>query len=370
MGDRYLKEQILEDLEDKMVFLTGPRQVGKTTLSRNLFSECQYLNWDISKDREIILKEEWRPGFNNIIFDEIHKFPSWRNYLKGVYDEFKDTKKILVTGSGRLDFYRRGGDSLQGRYHFLRLHPFSVNELKLQSSNDLEDMMKLGLFPEPFLKGSEKKANRWSKEYRFRFLNEDIRDLESISDIGKLEILSSQFGNHVGSLFSSNSARENIQVAHATIEKWVAALERLFYVFRIYPFYSDLYRSLRKEPKLYLFHLLEIKSEAARFENLVALHLLKFVDYRNDAFGEDWKLQYLRDRDGRETDFAIIEDGEVKTLVECKLEESDIDKSLKYFKEKFPKAKAWQIHLRGKKNYESTNGIRVAPAIEFLKQFV
>ena len=141
---RYLTGQIKQDLEKKMVFVAGPRQVGKTTLSQGLpGADTGYLNWDVAEHRERILKREL-PVSNLWIFDEIHKYRQWRNYLKGLYDNRRSGQQILVTGSGRLDYYRFGGDSLQGRYHLLRLHPFTVSELGLESNQQLLELFVSG----------------------------------------------------------------------------------------------------------------------------------------------------------------------------------------------------------------------------------
>jgi len=186
---RYLDAQVKRDLARKMVFLAGPRQVGKTTLAQDLpGASGGYLSWDVVEDRERILKREF-PVSRLWIFDEIHKYRSWRNLLKGLYDSRRRGQQILVTGSARLDFYRFGGDSLQGRYHLLRLHPFSARELGIKSAGGLADLLKLGGFPEPFLGGSEVEARRWSREYRNRLVREDVIGLERVQDLGNLELM-------------------------------------------------------------------------------------------------------------------------------------------------------------------------------------
>ena len=121
-----------------MAFITGPRQVGKTTLARFLLKEVgsdNYFNWDDGETRRRILRSSgsfWEsPGSNpsRIVLDEIHKYPRWKRFLKGFFDLQRDRVEVMVTGSGRLDIYQRGGDSLFGRYHLLHLLPFSLGEL-------------------------------------------------------------------------------------------------------------------------------------------------------------------------------------------------------------------------------------------------
>src|SRR3989338_10949143 len=235
---RYLFPQIKKDLQKKMVFIGGPRQVGKTTLAQQFIKTNQtqaYLNWDNADHRELILKREL-PDTPIWVFDEIHKYRGWRNYLKGLYDVKKNERKILVTGSARLDLYRRGGDSLQGRYHYLRLHPLSVPELKITHQKDLESLLTLGGFPEPFFSASSIEAKRWSTEYRTRLIQEDLLSLERVQDIGNLELLMIRLPELVGSPLSINALREDLQMSHKTVANWLSILERLYAIFRISPF--------------------------------------------------------------------------------------------------------------------------------------
>src|SRR5687767_7263352 len=233
---RYLLPQLRRDLARKMVFVAGPRQVGKTTLARSLPGSARgYLNWDVAEDRERILRGELPPA-GLWIFDEIHKYRSWRNYLKGLYDARRRGQRIVVTGSARLDLYRFGGDSLQGRYHMLRMHPLSVAELQLTSARDFQQLLTLGGFPEPFFSGSETEARRWSREHRHLLVREDVTALERISDLGNLELLAMRLPELVAAPLSLNALREDLQVSHKTVARWIQALERLYSVFRIPPF--------------------------------------------------------------------------------------------------------------------------------------
>ncbi|MBF0532699.1 MAG: ATP-binding protein [Candidatus Omnitrophica bacterium] len=368
--ERYLFQQIEHDLKHKMVFLGGPRQVGKTTLALSLLDDKKgYLNWDIQEHRERILKQEL-PAVPMLVFDEIHKYRSWRNYLKGLYDLYRKDRQILVTGSGRLDLYRFGGDSLQGRYHFLRLHPLSVAELSMTTEKGLTDLLELGGFPEPFLGGSRVEAKRWSREYRTRLLRDDVASLERVQDLGNLELLMLRLPELVGSPLSLNSLREDLQVSHKTLANWVMILERLYAIFRLSPFGSAKIRAVKKEQKHYHFDWTLVPDMALRFENLVAVHLLKWVHYEQDTKGRDVELCYFRDIDGREVDFVVTENNLPITLVECKWADAEIGKAMRYLKNKFPGAAAWQIHATGKKDYETAEQIRVAPALTLLKELV
>lgn len=370
MRSRYLGGQVRRDLVRKMVFLAGPRQVGKTTLSRSLpGSRAGYLSWDDAGDRDRILRREL-PSSRLWIFDEIHKYRSWRGYLKGLYDRRRAGQRILVTGSGRLDLYRFGGDSLQGRYHLLRLHPFSVAELGLRTPSDLADLLRLGGFPEPFLGGSEVEARRWSREYRSRLVREDVTSLERVQDLGNLELLAMRLPECVGSPLSINALREDLQVSHKTVAAWVQVLERLYAVFRLAPFGAPRIRAVKKEQKHYHFDWSLVPSPPARFENLVAAHLLKWVHYEQDRRGRDLDLRYFRDTDGREVDFVIVEGRQPTLLVECKWSDTDPDRSLRYLKARFPGAEAWQLSATGGKDFVTPEGIRVAPALKLLGSLV
>jgi len=367
---RYLEAQVRRDLERKMVFIAGPRQVGKTTLARALPNAKRgYLNFDVPDDRERILKRELPPS-PLWVFDEIHKYRQWRNYLKGLYDSRPRRQRILVTGSGRLDLYRFGGDSLQGRYRLLRLHPFSVAELGGRTRDDLLQLLALGGFPEPFLGGSETEARRWSRHYRTLLVREEVTSLERVQDLGHLELMMLRLPELVGSPLSLNALREDLQVSHKTVASWLQVLERLFAVFRLAPFGAPRIRAVRKEQKLYHVDWSVVPDDAARFENLVACHLLKWVQFEQDAKGRDVDLLYFRDTDGREVDFVVTERRAPIRFVECKLGDRDIDRGIKYLAKRFPRAEAWQISRDGTKDYVNPDGIRVAPALTLLRDLV
>lgn len=368
---RYLAAQIRSDLARKMVFVGGPRQVGKTTLARSFLGRGGrgYLNWDVPEDREKILRGQLPPG-SMLVFDEIHKYRGWRNFLKGVYDAAPDRRKILVTGSARLDLYRRGGDSLQGRYHYLRLHPLSAAELALDKRSDLESLLALGGFPEPFLGASRVEARRWSREYRTRLVREDVATLENVLDLDGLETLMLRLPQLVGSPLSLNALREDLQVSHKAVSRWMTIFERLYAVFRLAPFGAPKIRAVRKAQKHYHFDWSLVPEEGPRFENLVAAHLLKWVHHQQDTQGLDLDLRFFRDIDGREVDFVVMEDGRPRWFVEAKLSDDDVSPGLLYLTARFPQARAWQISLRGRRDYETPTGIRVCPALPFLRELV
>ena len=367
---RYLTAQVRADLDRKMVFVAGPRQVGKTTLARDLPGASDgYLNWDVDQDRERILRREL-PVADLWTFDEIHKYRRWRDFLKGLWDGRRDGQRILVTGSGRLELFGFGGDSLQGRYHLLRLHPFSLAEVAGGDADALGELLRLGGFPEPFLGGGEVEARRWSRQYRTRLLQEDVTSLTSIRDLGRLEELMLRLPDLVGSPLSINALREDLQVAHRTVAGWLDVLERLFAIFRVPPFGAPRIRAVKQERKHYHFDWSLVRDPGARFENLVACHLLKWVHFEQDARGRDLGLRFFRDVDRREVDFVVTEDRSPILLVECKLGDREIDRGLRYLKKRVPNAEAVQIALGGERDFVTPEGIRAMPAGEFLERLV
>ena len=370
VSPRYLAPQVREDLERKMVFLAGPRQVGKTTLAQSLpDADAGYLNWDVAADREHILRGEL-PDADLWVFDEIHKYRGWRNYLKGLYDRRRAGQRILVTGSGRLELFGFGGDSLQGRYHLLRLHPFSVAEAGVATTAGLDDLSRLGGFPEPYLSSSETEARRWSRQYRVRLIEEDVSSLTAIRDLGRLEQMMLRLPDLVGSPLSINALREDLQVAHKTVANWLDAMERLYALFRLAPFGAPRIRAVKQERKHYHFDWSVVSDPGARFENLVACHLLKWVHHQQDTQGRDLELRFFRDVDGREVDFVVLEDRRPIQFVECKLADRDIDRGLRYLKVRFPAAEAFQIALAGERDFVTPAGIRAMPALDYLRRLV
>lgn len=384
---RYLRPAVISDLKNKMVFIGGPRQVGKTTLAQyigaNDYKKYTYLNWDNREDRKNILSGRFKAESSLIIFDEIHKYKQWKTYIKGEFDKYKDRFHILVTGSARLDLYRKGGDSLMGRYHYYRLHPFSVTEV-LQIKNNLKifkklnfpetnkniskiftDLFTFGGFPEPFLKKDNKTLRRFHNERLDRLVKEDIRDIESVRDLSALQILVDILPDKVGSILSLNSLREDLQVTHKTISFWMDILERFYYHFRIYPFAATKIKSLRKQPKMYLWDWSQIENEEARLENMVASHLLKMVHFLHDADGHKAELNFLRDIEGRETDFLITINKKPWLAVETKLSAEKISKHLKYFAEKLNIPFVYQVIREPSVDFWQNN-IRIISAEKFL----
>jgi hypothetical protein len=284
--------------------------------------------------------------------------------VKGLYDQHREACRILVTGSARLDLYRRGGDSLQGRYHHLRLHPLSLREARCS----VTDLLTLGPFPEPLLGGSATAARRWSRQYRSRLVREDVASLERVEELGALELLSVRLGGLVGSPLSINALREDLQVAHRTVERWVEILERLMFAFRLLPFGPPRIKAVRKSRKHYLYDWTVIEEDGPRFENLVGFHLLKECHFLEDAEGVDADLRFFRDVEGREVDFVQLRDGKPFRFVECKWSDHALSPSLLYLHRKFPAVEAVQVLAKPGTDRVAREGIRLVSADVFLNE--
>ncbi len=385
---RYLSDNIASDLRKKMVFLAGPRQVGKTTLAKKILKESghgAYYLWDNRQDRQALMKAQWPPDTSTIVLDELHKYKHWKQWIKGEYDKHKDILRFLVTGSARMDVYRKGGDSLQGRYHHYRLHPFSLSELagkhkppsvmsklEFRPQHDeriLKDLLKFSGFPEPIMARTELDHRRWQKERLERFFREDIRDFENVRDLSLIQILADLLPQKVGSPLSLNSLREDVQVSHKAITHWMAILERLYHFFLLRPYTTRAFRGLKKEPKLYLWDWTLVDNDAARFENLMASHLLKFCHYMEDAKGYRAELSYLRDVDKREVDFLVTVDRKPWFAVEAKLSDENPSPALSYFGTRLKIPQLLQVVLHGKRDFIQKD-IRVLPALKFLSALI
>src|SRR3990167_4370310 len=370
---RFLTPVIEKDLQKKMVILAGPRQCGKTTLANAIASKWKtgaaLYNWDIDEQRRQILKGQIDNDAGLWIFDELHKFRRWRNWLKGWYDQHHLRYSILVTGSAKLDAYSRGGDSLQGRYYFHRLHPLTLAELHQKKLLPLEEIVKfemqiptslhrqlkdllvLGGFPEPLFSGSEKEAGRWRLAYGARLIRDEIRALEKVMDLDKMELLLDRLPVTVGSVLSINSLKEDLEVAFETVRHWVSIFEKLYAIFRVPPFGAPRIKAVKKEQKLYFWDWAKVENEASRFENLVALHLLRFVHWRQYVECEKWELRYFRDVVGHEVDFILLKQGKPWAAIEVKLNEQNLDSNLKYLLERVSFPHAFQVSLMGNKDW-------------------
>ncbi len=368
---RAQKDKIVEDLAKKIVFLVGPRQVGKTWLAKEIshsFGKSVYLNYDRLEDREIIKNEAWLPDTELLILDELHKMPKWKNFLKGVFDTKTDILKILVTGSARVDTFRQAGDSLAGRYFVHHLLPFSLSELKdVKEGQDIGRFLERGGFPEPFLVDSKEDASRWRMQYVNGLIRNDILDFEKIDDLRAMELIFDLLRSRVGSLLSLASLARDANISPNTVKRYISILEALYIIFLVRPYASNVARSIVRTPKVYFFDNGLVRGDVgAKLENFVAVSLLKHVLARRDYQGVDARLMYMRTKEGKEVDFCLVEDQKPAYLLEVKYADKSIDKSLQYFSDKY--------HLAGSQliqelKHERQEGIlQVRKATNYLRE--
>lgn len=366
-------EQIIKDLAKKMVFLVGPRQVGKTWLAKELgkgYLNTVYLNYDSSEDREIIKKETWPEKTDFLILDELHKMKGWKNYLKGVFDTKKENLKIIVTGSARLNTFRQSGDSLSGRFFVHRLLPFSLSETKNLEpktiDNKMERLLERSGFPEPFLTKEVADADRWRNQYIDGLIRTDILDFETIHNFRAMQIVFELLRKKVGSPISYLSLAEDAQISPVTAKKYVEIFESLFIIFRVFPHSKNIARSILKEPKVYFFDTgLVLGDNGVVFENFVASSLLKHALGKTDSTGKKLSLKYLRTKNGQEVDFALTENDEIKEAIEVKLSDGNLSKNLSFFCEKY-ELRGTQI-VKTLKHEKSHGNIDIVSAEKYLE---
>lgn len=368
--DRKQIKYIHEDLKKKMVFIIGPRQVGKTWLARETgkkYTNTVYLNYDSFDDRDIIQKSHWPESTNLLILDEIHKMPNWKTFLKGIYDTKPAQLKILVTGSARLDYVRHSGDSLAGRFFAHHLMPFSLSELdEPENSVNIDQLLERGGFPEPLLAKRPVDAKRWRNQYIDGLIRFDVLDFGNISDLKTIQMILELLRRRVGSPVSVASLARDVHSSPPTITKYIQILEALYIIFRVPPYSRNIARSVLKEPKIYFYdNGLVIGDEGAQFENLVAVSLLKHALAKNDFEGENMGLKYLRTKEGREVDFCLTNNDVVTEMIEVKTGDSQLSKNLLYFKDKY-NLNGIQI-VKQLKHEKTVSGINIIEAEKYLK---
>ncbi|OGQ07830.1 MAG: hypothetical protein A3G32_03145 [Deltaproteobacteria bacterium RIFCSPLOWO2_12_FULL_40_28] len=334
---------MLKDLTKKMVFLTGPRQVGKTWLALDIskdFKKPTYLSFDNPDHRQVLKGREWLPDTDLLVLDEIHKMRGWKNYLKGVYDTKPESLSILVTGSARLETFRQAGDSLAGRFFVHHLMPFCLNELPNSTLEDQQKLIECGGFPEPFLAPNQEEASRWQSLYFDSLMREEIFEFQRIFELKAIRLILERLQRNVGSPVSYQSLAEDVQISPQTVKRYIQILEDLYIIFRVIPYSQNIARSLLKEPKIYFYNTGFVVGDiGAHLENFVAVSLLTHLFEKSDLLGDKTQLANLRTKEKKEVDFCLVVGNKIKELIECKLTDDQLAPSLRYFCNKY--------HLKG-----------------------
>ena len=373
---RYLDDLIARDLAKKMVFVTGARQVGKTTLSRMLLTRKpgQYLNYDVADDRAVILGAHWSPQGKLLVLDEIHKMPDWKPWLKGVVDGKPEQQQLLVTGSARLDTFRQAGESLAGRFFAWRLHPISVREWCVQTgaapADALTHLLVRGGFPEPCLAESDDEAQRWRRQYFDGLIRNDVLEFSRLYELTAMRLFTELLRQRVGSPLSLASIARDLNVSPITLKRYLEILEALYIVFVVRPWHHNIARATLQAPKIYFFDTGLVQGDdGVRFENAVACHLLKHLHWQQDSQGKEVDLHYLRTKDGAEVDFCLSHKapaGDTLThLIECKLGDSKPHRALVRFAAQWTDAEAVQV-VRNLRNEQTHGPVHIRQAAGWL----
>ncbi len=371
---RYLKDDIVKDLSKKAILLTGPRQVGKSTLAKSIMTDNSvYLNWDIAKDRSVIKNISWDKSAEIVILNELHKMNKWKNYLKGVIDQYNNNPKLVVTGSARLDIFRKAGDALTGRQYLYKLHPIDLAESKtlakeLSINDRFDRLFKSGGMPESFF--NPRDAERLRNDRFDLIIREDVRDLSRINAITTFQSLVDILRDRGPGQLSFNSLAEDLSISSPTVKEWIGLLEKLFLIFIVRPYHSSLSRSLKKETKFYFYDCgatFDERKKGEIFENMVACSLLKFCDYQHNVNGKKFELKYFRDKEKREVDFVVTLNTKPYYIIECKYSDTTPSSSLLYLHRRLNPKMSIQLVKEMERSYETKDGIKIVPALKWLE---
>ncbi len=378
----------------QMAFISGPRQVGKTTLSKSIDTKYRYLDWDDAQDRMSIIQGQQyvvdrigQQANQLIVFDELHKYADWKNFVKGLFDKYQELGwKIIVTGSSRLDTYRKGGDSLTGRYFHFQMYPLSVAELlhsnfseklirkpKRLHDDDWNALLTFGGFPEPFLKANRRFHRQWSRTRQRQLVQEDIRGLGGGYDISRIEVLSELIHLNATTLLNYSAYARNLRASVESIQRWITLLKQLSFCFVLRPWTKNISRSIAKEPKIFLVDWSQIDDTGKRNENLVACSLLKAVQGWNDLGLGNFSLQFIRTKEKREVDFVVTDNNQPWFLVEVKTSETRLSPNLEYFQKMLGAKHAFQATINlpyQDMDYFSIHQPVVVPARTLLSQLL
>lgn len=366
--ERCLVARIKEDLSKKIILISGPRQSGKTTLSKMLSDSYDYLNYDYDKDRDILDRKEWDRQKKIIVLDELHKKPKWKSWLKGVYDVEGLKPSLIVTGSAKLNTYRKVGDSLAGRYFSFRLHPLDLKELqqfdkKFNLDKSFKQILQFGGFPEPYFEGTEEFYKRWRKTHVDIILKQDLITLEKVTNIIGIENLIRLLRKRVGSTISYANLAKDLEVDPKTVKHWLEILENLYVIFKVTPYSKKLRNTILKAPKYYFYDNGQVEGDmGVKLENMVACALYKELQYLEDCYGDDVALHFVRTKRGEEIDFLVIVNNKPVRLIEVKWSDDRWSKHFSQFAGAFSDIRKTQLvgEIKKEKTLDHYSEVRSA----------
>ncbi len=374
--DRAIKSYILKDLPEKIILISGPRQTGKTTLAKTLYPKMNYdyFNFDALEDRQGLLQQAWDRSKKLIIFDELHKMQKWKQWLKGIYDTEGIPPQLLVTGSAKLNTFKKVGDSLAGRYFGFNLHPLDLKELQQLNNVDPKELFQqlwhCSGFPEPFFKGSQTYYKRWRTSHLDIILRQDLIDLYTVQDLVAINNLVLLLKSRVGSSVSYSNLARDLQKDVNTIKRWLIMLEELYVIYRVTPYSNKIARSLLKEPKFYFYdHNYAETNDGAKLENLVANALIKELSFIHNTLGENTQLHYLRTKDGKEIDFLVTINQQPVLMLEVKTKEELPSNHFAHFAKFLPDVKKIQLVKSLTREKTFPNGLEIRSLIPWLANF-
>lgn len=371
--ERSLTLYIKKHIDKKITMISGPRQSGKTTLTKRLYTHFEYFNYDNDDDRRALNQKHWRRDVDCILFDELHKMPEWKRWLKGIYDKEGNTPRLIVTGSANLNTFRKVGDSLAGRYFHYRLHPLDLKEAtqlwNADSTRVFSHLIQFGGFPEPFLMADETFYRRWQKTHLDIMLRQDFLDLYSVKSIKSIEILLGLLRIRVGGSVSFANLARDLQVDPKSVKSWIEMLEDIYGVFKVTPYHHNIARALLKEPKYYFYDIGRVTDKGAQLENLVASSLLKEIHFIEDIYGYKANLHYLRTKEGHEIDFLITVNDQPCVCIEVKTSDQIASKHFAHFKSFLGDIPCVQLVLNCTREYDTSDGIKVRSLIPYLTTF-
>ncbi len=368
--ERLLSQFIARDARKKIILLSGPRQSGKTTLTKQLFKTFDYFSFDASEDRTSLLKKQWRRDVDCILFDELHKMEHWKRWLKGIYDTQGNHPHLIVTGSANLETFQKVGDSLAGRYFAYRLHPIDLKEGVEYWNGSVEEvfqrLMLCGGFPEPFLDGALEFYRRWQKSHLDVILRQDFLDIYSVRSIKKLELLMDLLKIRVSSPTSYANLAHDLEVDSKTIKAWLGMLENIYAIFAVTPYHHNIARSFLKEPKFYFYDIARVNDKGARLENLVACSLLKAIHFLEDTQGYHGRLHYLKTKEGKEIDFLIVMNDQPILCIEVKTSDNSPSPAFDHFQKFLGNIPRIQLVADLKREFVTETGVLIQNLPQFL----